>query len=657
VADAGRCIGTRKHLLLLLFLLVAATVLWATGAVAGPISPTDLSTMSSFTGEAPAPEFPVGLHWLNVARPLTMKELSGKVVLLDFWSFGCINCQHALADLARLQAKYGDGLAVIGVHAPKFEEEQDPARLREAVLRLGIHHPVMNDTRLLLWRAYSLYAWPTVVLISPEGTVVGLVSGEGSYDVLDRAVGAVMRAAEEKAPLNTTPLPLQPERDGDGAATLSKPGKVLAEEGGERLFIADTNHNRIVVASRQDGAVLATIGSGAAGLRDGSFETAEFARPQGLALKGADTLYVADTDNHAIREVDLRARTVKTVAGRGHGTAPDSPWDLVVSGNGLYIAMAGAHQIWRMDLDSYKLEAFAGSGREAMLDGARDRAALAQPLGIAANHVKLYIADSESSAIRSVDINGRARVETVAGGGLFEFGDRDGPGKEARLQYPMAVAYRSGELYVADTYNHKIKRISIDGDTAETWVGTGEAGLRDGARAEFDEPSGLSVAGDKLYIADRGNDAIRVADLRTGAVETLALRTDVARAPAPPEFAGRVVELPAQTVAPGTVMMALSLEAPVAAALDAEAPNEVTVRVEGEPAEKGSPIEKTVANPTFPLRVWLRLLPGRGAVRADVRLHYRGSEAGSTREETRIIVPVMVEKASQTRTVTVAVPQ
>jgi NHL repeat len=272
------------------------------------------------------------------------------------------------------------------------------------------------------------------------------------------------------------------------------------------------------------------------------------------------------------------------------------------------------------------------------------------------NEEKLYTADSESSAIRSVDLNGRARVDTVAGGGLFEFGDRDGPGLQARFQYPMGIAYSEGALYVADTYNNKIRRIVTADGVATTVAGTGAAGLKNGGEAEFREPSGLSVADGKLYVADRGNNAIRVADLRTGEVTTLELRPDLVRAPVSPAFAGRVVELPPQSVGAGSIVMAISLAPSAARALEAAAENEVAVRVEGDVAAKGKPFERTVTSPQFPLRVTLRLLPGQGKVSAEVRLHYRRQDGPGRPAAIRIVVPVTVDKAFRARTVRVTVP-
>ncbi|HEX2869201.1 MAG TPA: thioredoxin-like domain-containing protein [Ignavibacteriales bacterium] len=128
-----------------------------------------------------APEFPDGLDWLNVDHPIKLSDLRGKVVLLDFWTFCCINCMHIIPDLKKLEAKYPGELAVIGVHSAKFLSEQETGNIRQAILRYDIEHPVVNDKDFKIWTSYGANAWPTVVLIDPRGDVVGHHSGEGVY--------------------------------------------------------------------------------------------------------------------------------------------------------------------------------------------------------------------------------------------------------------------------------------------------------------------------------------------------------------------------------------------------------------------------------------------------------------------------------------------
>lgn len=480
-----------------------------------------------------APELTGGTGWLNTDRPLSLAALRGKFVLLDFWTYGCINCIHIIPDLKRLEAKYANQLVVIGVHSAKFDNEREIENIRRIVLRYEIEHPVVNDSEFAIWRNYAVRAWPTQVLIDPAGYIVGAVTGEGNYDVIDQTIERTVAEFRRRGELNEQPLQLALERARVGDLPLAFPGKVLADARADRLFIADSNHNRIVV-TRLDGTLVETIGTGERGMTDGAFDRATFHRPQGMALDD-NTLYVADTENHAIRRVDLRARTVSTVAGTGaqtreygpnvrgaaRTTALNSPWDLLLVGRtALYIAMAGPHQIWKLDLQTNEVGVFAGSGREAREDGARESAAFAQPSGLASDGRALYIADSESNIIRQIDL-ASGEVTTLAGGDLFEFGDRDGSGDAVRLQHPLGVVFHEGGVFVADTYNHKIKRLNPQTGSVETFTGAGRPGQADGATPSFYEPGGLSIANGRLYIADTNNHAVRVVDLRTRQTQTL----------------------------------------------------------------------------------------------------------------------------------------
>ena len=482
-----------------------------------------------------APELSGALDWFNVAAPLTLKSLRGKIVLLDFWTYGCVNCMHILPDLKRLEAKYRDELVVIGVHSAKFANERKSENIRHILVRYEIDHPVANDAAFAIWKAYGARAWPTQVLIDPEGYVVGTASGEGHGDALDRAIAAVIHVFDEQGTIDRSPVSLSPERGRVATSTLAYPGKVLADEGGGRLFIADSNHNRILVATL-DGRVTDVIGDGRAGYVDGPFEAVQFFRPQGMALD-EDKLYVADTENHAIRVADLSARRVSRVAGTGRqaawggqgGAAREtplsSPWDAQLSGQLLFVAMAGSHQIWMIDLERRLAFPYAGSGREARVDGSVDEAAFAQPSGVVLSGGKLFVADSESNIIREIDLPPTNRVRTLAGGDLFEFGDHDGTGDEVRLQHPLGLASNGGRLFIADTYNHRLKVLDPLTGRVQQFAGNGEAGLVDGScsDASFYEPGGLAATTSALYVADTNNHAIRRVRLDRKIVETLVI--------------------------------------------------------------------------------------------------------------------------------------
>ena len=515
---------------------------------------SDEVTREREQGRVRAPELEGGRGWLNTDAPLSLTALRGKVVLLDFWTYGCVNCMHVIPDLKRLEEKYRNQLVVIGVHSAKFENEKETENIRRIVLRYEIEHPVVNDADFRIWQSYAVHAWPTVALIDPAGYLVGKASGEGNYELLDKAIGELVDDARKRGTLNEQPLKLALERAKVGDLPLAFPGKILADAAGERLFIADTNHNRVVV-TRLDGTLLYTIGSGARGTSDGGFEKASFHRPQGLALD-ADSLYIADTENHLIRRADLKTRAVETIAGTGEQsrdyslrggparTTPlSSPWDLSLVGRTLYVAMAGPHQIWKLDLDKREVSLFAGSGREARGDGRRlgdiadeTASAFAQPSGLATDGKTLYVADAESNVIRAVALDADAKmktaslsfageeVRTLAGGDLFDFGDRDGAGDGVRLQHPLGLALEAGRLYVADTYNHKIKTLDPRTREVKTFAGAGRPGQADGERASFYEPGGISIARGRLYVADTNNHAVRVVDLATRQTTTLVIR-------------------------------------------------------------------------------------------------------------------------------------
>lgn len=495
--------------------------------------------MNEEQGPVRAPELSGATNWLNVAEPLTLASLRGKVVLLDFWTYGCINCVHVLADLKALEAKYGDALVVIGVHSAKFTNERELEHLRRTVVRLEIEHPVANDTDFAIWKAYTVRAWPTRVLIDPAGYIVGSAAGEGYAQAFDDAIAAVLTVFGERGELSPGPIPLRLERERVADMPLAFPGKVLAVDGAQgagRLYISDTNHHRIVVSSLE-GDVVSVIGSGEPGDRDGDYEQASFSFPQGLALQGTK-LYVADRGNHQIREVDVFAKQVRTLAGtRRQGlatsqggaarqTSLNSPCDVAVRDNLLFVAMAGTHQIWVIELIHALAFPHAGTGQEARLDGALDACAFAQPSGLALAGDTLYVADAESNLVRAMVLPPTNRVRTLAGGNLFEFGDVDGVGDAVRLQHPQAVCAVGPHVFIADTYNHRIKVLDPAQGAVAALAGCGRAGFIDsvGENAAFFEPGGLSAAGGRLYVADTNNHAIRVIDLDTLEVSTLRLR-------------------------------------------------------------------------------------------------------------------------------------
>ncbi len=529
------------------------------GSVVTPTQVAAPDPRHPFPRRIEAPEFPADLTWLNTSGRVRLADLRGKFVLLDFWTYCCINCQHILPELKKLEEKYPNELVVIGVHSAKFETEKDAESIAEAIVRYEIVHPVINDSEHVIWNTYGVSSWPTLALIDPEGNFVGMNAGEIRFEQLDTVIKEALPYYRAKGLIDKRPIHFDLIAPRRKPTPLLFPGKVLADEKSGVLFVADTGHNRIIVTDLE-GNLLETIGTGAIGKGDGAFDRATFNQPQGMALSG-QMLYVADTRNHSLRRVDLARKRVNTIAGTGEQakspwpgledlgafdplperwvgrplrTALASPWALWVHDDVIYIAMAGTHQIWSMPVDGRTIGPYAGNGREDIVDGpllprrpfAPGFASFAQPSGLASDGTWLFVADSEGSSIRAVPFDATKEAITVVGtahlatGRLFEFGDVDGAAGRARMQHPLGVVHVDGKLYVADTYNHKIKVVDARSGVTRTFAGTGKPGSSD-KEGTFFEPAGLSAAGGKLYVADTNNHLIRTIDLATREVNTL----------------------------------------------------------------------------------------------------------------------------------------
>ena len=571
-----------------------------------PVALNNLQAQSKnpFTRRLDVPDFPKGMSWIN-SRPLSKRDLKGKFVILDFWTYCCINCIHILPELKKLEKAYPNELVVIGVHSAKFETEKDSKNIEEAVLRYEIEHPVVNDARHQLWNTYGVRSWPSVLLIDPEGKAIWGTSGEITFDQVNEQLKRGIPYYRKQKLLDETPIRFELAAYRQKDSELKFPGKVLADEKNDRLFISDSNHNRIVITDLA-GKLRDVIGSGVIGRADGSFEKASFDHPQGMALVG-ETLYVADTENHMLRKVDLKQRRVTRIAGTGvqrrgpwpggttgpnrwqskpSTTALNSPWALHVHKDHLYIAMAGPHQIWRMGLDEKRVGLYAGNGREDIMDGlllprtpystgtpGNSISSFAQPSGLTSDGKWLFVADSEGSSIRAVPFDQKEKVWTVVGsadepqGRLFDFGDVDGPKAQAKLQHALGVVYHDNKIYTTDTYNNKIKVVDVKTGATRTVAGEKEPGFDD-ERGLFDEPSGITIAGGTLYVADTNNHAIRMVDISTGKVKTLKLtgvKSPVTATDKAPQFAkAKKVAVPQLSLKPvdGKIQLKVQLKLP-----------------------------------------------------------------------------------------------
>ena len=609
-------------------------------------------------GSSAAPEFPAGHTWFNVSQPLTLADLRGKVVLLDFWTSGCINCQQIVPDLNRLEEEFADELVIIGVHSGKYDREQEDQSVRQSLLRYGLEHPVVNDPDFIIWSLYGINAWPTLILIDPEGNVVGGRAGEDVYPNFQPAIAGVIEEFSDQ--IDRSPLAIDLEAQGVSASILSFPSTVLADEAGGRLFIADAGHNRILIAGL-DGELRDVIGgSGKEGLEDGSFEEVLLLQPQGLALSPDGTiLYIADTRNHTIRVADLVTREVTTIAGTGQRafaqpsgapateTALASPWGLLLHDGLLYVAMAGTHQIWTIDVADNSISVFAGSGAEGIADGPPDLATLAQPSGLATDGSILYWVDPESSSVRRVPLDGGGEVETLVGTGLFDFGDADGQGTAALLEHPQGIAFANGTVYVADTYNHKLRTVDPTSREVRVVAGGVAAGFKDGSGVAslLSEPNGLSVAGGLLYIADANNNVVRVMDLATNTVSTLELSNIAVAAQG---IEGRVlkVSLPGQTISPNTTTLRIRISAPESFQLNSLAPSELTLSSSNEPVlelGEGS-VDWATSEPFVEIIVPLSVNGGDAVLTAQGQVFYcrYGEEGICLIENVDIALPVTV---------------
>ncbi len=451
------------------------------------------------TARVRAPEFPTG-SWFNTAAPLSLRQLRGKVVLLDFWTFCCANCLHVIDELRALERDFGDVLVIVGVHSPKFEHEKSDQAVAAATERYGLEHPVFNDPELHLWQQYAVRAWPTLVLIDPDGYVVAQAAGEGQASGLALIIADLVQRHGAAGTLRRGDHPYQPAEPRPGA--LNFPAKAIRL--GEALLIADSGHHQVVETGLDGVTVRRRIGSGERG-RDGQ----RLAEPSGLTELPADVaaevgfdVVVADTANHQLRglrssdgelvhTVDLVAGLAGTRTVTGAVAPVLSPWDVAwwPALGQVVIAAAGVHLLLGWRPGTGEVSILAGTGVEGLRDGPALDGWLAQPSGLAVAGDRLWFADAETSALRYLSAAGR--LHTAVGEGLFDFGHRDGPAGQARLQHPLGLAVLAdGSIAIADTYNGAVRR--YDPATAE--VGT--------LATELAEPSGLVLVDGELVVVE-----------------------------------------------------------------------------------------------------------------------------------------------------------
>lgn len=485
------------HLIKRLFCLFAVLILFNSLSAETHAAGKEMSATAIYNALTQNPD------WLNTSRPLTPDDLKGRVILIDFWTYCCINCIHVVPKLQELEHQFGDKLTVIGIHSAKFATEGETKNIREAVQKYGIEHPVVNDADFRIWNSFGANSWPTIALIGADGLLKNVYRGEGDIEEMRSDIQRQIKLSGDK--LVTAALPLSLEKNKIPPTILRFPTKLTAKDE-TTLVISDSGHQRILLVDLKTNKIIQTIGSGVKGFQDGDLSTAQFRDPQGVLTDG-NLIFVADTGNHRLRQIDLDKKQVTTIAGMGErgtysmsgssdamDTALASPWDLAFypDKNTIVIANAGTHQLWAYDREEKTVHIIAGNGQESIDDGHLPYNSLSQPSGLSVYDDQLYFVDSETSSLRVYD---GSSVETLIGTGLFDFGLKDGTKSAALMQHPIGLFAGEEGVVVADTYNHKM-RLYQDDELSTLPI--------DG----LDEPNGVTEINHVFYIADTNHHRI-----------------------------------------------------------------------------------------------------------------------------------------------------
>lgn len=467
-------------------------------------------------------------QWFNTSRPLEISDLKDRIILLDFWTYACVNCIQALPEIKKLEQTFGNKITVIGVHSGKFDNEKDGLSIKKAILKYGINHPVVNDSDFAIWNNFQAQAWPTFILINPNGRIVSTYLGEqGAAEIMPDVKKLVSKFRYQ---LNRDPLPIMLEKYNVIGNVLNFPSKLSYTSSFSYksqklpvLFIANSTQNNIIISSLA-GDIITKIGSGNKGFKDGDFFSASFNAPQSL-LYNSGKLYVADTGNNALRLIDFKKGKVTTLFGSGkrgdifEGASEAagsidlaSPTDIEFFPNNkkIVIANSGTHQILSYDIDKKTVSVLAGNGIEGIDDGKYPNNSLAQTADMSAFGGKLYFVDSETSSLRVIDKSGE--VKTLIGKGLFDFGHKNGSKSEALMQHPLGLTVDDTGAYISDSFNHSIRKYNFSTKKLYDFLGGKTKGDKLGAKndIEFDQPEGIVSILDNFYIVDSNNNRIVV---------------------------------------------------------------------------------------------------------------------------------------------------
>ena len=511
---------TKKDKKLILLILSAAIVFWF-----ACLAISSLFTKINFHNSKIANLTNQNVEWLNSARNIEVGDLENRIILLDFWTYACINCIHNFPEIKKLEAEFGDRLTVIGVHSGKFSNEKETVSIKKAILKYDISHLVVNDANFKIWNNFSVSSWPTMILLDPRGRIIKKYQGEITKKDIHNDIKNLIKKYEYELSSNKLPIVLEKNKVAD--YVLKFPAKIkFARDFSynnipktNALIISNTGKNNIIITTL-NGETLIEIGSGNIGFADGNFNNATFNSPHGLLFKD-NILYVADTGNHALRKIDFKTGKVTTIAGTGKrgdilsdtkkvaDISLASPWDLEFfpDKNNIIIANAGTHQLLKYNILAQTISPFAGNGSEDLTDGKYPNNSLAQPSGLSAASEKLYFVDSESSSLRVAEKDGE--VKTLLGKSLFDFGHKNGNSKEALMQHPVGLTADDRAIYIADTHNHTIRKYDLKTKEISDYSG-GTRGDEIGNKktVQYNEPEAIISVLDKFYIADTNNNRI-----------------------------------------------------------------------------------------------------------------------------------------------------
>jgi thiol-disulfide isomerase/thioredoxin len=495
---------TSKDKSLVLFVCAALVLLWFGFSLISKLFYTasfqisEVKKISETKGE-----------WLNSQNEITLEDLKGRAILLHFWNRSCSPCIEALPAIKKLENDLGSKLTVIGVYSAKFENEKRSSVILNAILKHDINSLVINDIDLKLWNEFEVKAWPTFVLISPTGHEYERYEGIGELGEVTKDVRNMV--SKYRYEINRAPLPILPEKFSQIGNVLSFPSKLEyasdLKQGSHKisaLFVANSGQNSIVVSSLA-GGILFKIGSGREGFADGNFSEAQFRAPQGT-LFSKQKLYVVDTGNHALRVIDFETKQVSTLIGNGEkggiisgeidadeiGLASPTDLEFFPNRNKIIISNSGTHQILSYDLESGKITPLAGSGKKGSKDGKYPNNSLSQTSDMVVSRKKIYFLDALTSSLRVLD--GEGDVKTLVTSGL---------------QNPLALTTDGIRLYIADSFNNRIKKYHIANKKLTTLIG-GQAGDSVGRTTHFDSPEGIIRVMNRIYIADANNNRIVV---------------------------------------------------------------------------------------------------------------------------------------------------